>query len=207
MNFDDLKSAWEEEENNDKQGPIDLEELKTARMPLEQLRSKIKCEFWAHCVAILFTGLLPQIAGFAAGLLMPFYALFTVYLAICIYYSLKFYSFYKGLSVQSLRTKDSLYETYYGIRLHLEMYKSYTYSLLPFAVIFALMFIASVNNGQLMTMVLKEQAVQKELLFAIVTSLMATLLGVMLVTEFWVKKQYGKYADQIRALLDQLNEA
>lgn len=207
MNFDDFKSAWENDKAEDPiKTTIDLDKFKTARLPLDQLRAKMKDEFWVQCIALLITAFFPQIFGLSQGFYLPFYGFFVFYLAICVYYLSRFYFFYKRLLPADLPTMENLYETYYDIKLHIEIYKSFTYALLPFAFVFGGMIILNVKNGKIVRMFM-EHGISNNLTIVLVASFAIGMIVLMLITEFWVRKQYGKYAAQIRQLLDELKGA
>jgi hypothetical protein len=205
MNFDDLKSAWEKDQSENIETPVNIKRLSTAQMPIDQLRGKMKGEFWLHCFSLLIAGLYPQIFHFNKVYYFPFYTLFMVYMAICIYYLAKFYLFYKRLSPGGLPTKDSLYETYYDIRLYIEMYKTYSYSLVPFALVFIGAMVSSINDGKLLISILKN-GLSDRLIIVIVATFVISVILVMVITEIWARKRYGSYAIKIRQLLDELKE-
>ena len=102
-----------------------------------------------------------------------------------------------------MTTKDSLYETYFDIRLNMELYKTFGFALTPFLVLYLLGFYFyalsktqlsfnyEFSNGQLLGF------------FAIVVF---AVLTVGLSLEWWVHKFYGKYATEIKKVIDELKE-
>ena len=102
-----------------------------------------------------------------------------------------------------MKTKDSLYETYFDIRLNMELYKTFGFALTPFIILFLLgclyyklpqsssLALDSFSNGQLAT---------------IFSSLIFSILFMGLALEWWVHYFYGKYAKEIRKVIDELKE-
>jgi len=205
MNFDDLKSAWDSDKTSRTDIPVHITALKTAQTPVDQLRKQMKQEFFLHCLALIITGFAPQLLDFSPVFVLPFYALYTLYTAICAYYMVKLYLFYKRLSTNALNSRDNLYETYYDIRLHVEMYKSYTYAISPFAILIGLMIILNVKDGALLKSIQEKGLTEKDVLL-IGGLLLTSIVVVMITTEIWINRYYNKYARQIRQLLDQLKE-
>lgn len=205
MNFDDLKSAWDSDKTANTDTPVHITPLKTAQTPIDKLRNQMKQEFFLHCLALVITGFAPQLLDFNPVFVLPFYALYTLYTAICVYYMAKLYLFYKRLSTNSLSSRDNLYETYYDIRVHVEMYKSYTYAISPFAILIGLMIILNVKDGALLKSIQEKGLAEKEILL-IGGMLLTAIVALIITTEIWVNKYYNKYVKQIRKLLDLLKE-
>jgi hypothetical protein len=64
---------------------------------------------------------------FPAPMIAPYYLIYAIMVAISIYYLGKLLFFYNRLNKSTLNTKDSLYETYFDIRLNMELYKTFTF--------------------------------------------------------------------------------
>lgn len=121
---------------------------------------------------------------------------------VSVYYLVKLYLFYKRLNNITLKTKDSLYETYFDIRLNMELYKTFGFALTPFIILFLLghtyykfpqtqnTAIDTLNNAQLIG----------------IFSAFFSILFMGLALEWWVHHFYGKYAKEIRKVIDQLKE-
>lgn len=132
-----------------------------------------------------------------------YYLLFSLFVAVCIYYLMKLSFFYKRLNNTTLTTKDSLYETYFDIRLNMELYKTFGFALTPFLVLYFLgfyyytfykisgFFDNEFSNGQLIG-------------FFLVVVFTVLFMGISL--EWWVHKFYGKFAKEIKKVIDELKE-
>ncbi|KEQ29456.1 hypothetical protein N180_03610 [Pedobacter antarcticus 4BY] len=205
MNFDDFKTAWNDEQAADIKVPATIEKLKTAHMPVEQLRRKMHGEFYVQVISVILIAFIPQLLNFSQSLYLPFYGMYAVFFSLCTYYLAKLIIFYKTLDVSTLSTKDSLYETYYNLKLNIEVYKSFTYSLSPFALIFGALVILNAGDGKLMKMIVEHGLKDTQVIWA-TTTFIVVMVSVTIITELYVSKQYGRYASQLKTLIDELKE-
>lgn len=205
MDFNDIQSAWKNEEIPNVSLPNKLEQLESVNMPLDKIRKNLKKELVMQIVSIGIIGLVPFFYQFSDNLLIAFYLLFLPFLAICAYFLLKLYFFYKRIHNHNLNTKDSLYEIYYDIMLNIQLYKSFTYSLMPFLIMFlALMFFGNYSTQEVMQFFAPER--QKKILGFVTGLFLGITLSVGFITEWWVNFFYGKYAKEIRKVIDELKE-
>jgi hypothetical protein len=203
MDFNDIQNAWNNEKTENVVLPNNLEKIESANTPLDKIRKNLKSEFIYQVISIVFIGLIPLLYSFPPKGLLLFYLLFSLFTAVCIYYLVKLYLFYKRLSSITLKTKDSLYETYFDIRLNMELYKTFGFALTPFLILFLIGFLYfefSKIPGFLATEITNYQLAG---LFSIVVFCML-FMGISL--EWWVKKFYGKYAAEIKKVIDELKE-
>ncbi|MBF4467595.1 hypothetical protein [Flavobacterium sp. LC2016-12] len=203
MDFNDIQNAWKNEQTENVILPNNLEKIQSANTPLDKIKKNLKNEFIYQIISIVLIGLAPLSLHFPAKGLILFYLLFSLFVAVCIYYFVKFYFFYKRLSTITLKTKDSLYETYFDIRLNMELYKTFGFALTPFLILYFIgffyyefskipgFFADGFTNYQLIG------------LFSVVVFCML-FMGISL--EWWVHKFYGKYAKEIRKVIDELKE-
>lgn len=204
MDFNDIQSAWDNDNPKNVKLPSTLEQLKSAQTPLDKIKKNLKNEFYYQFISIAFLGLIPfLLPDFPANAIAPFYLLFAIFVAVCVYYLVKLYIFYKRLAQTTLNTKDSLYETYFDIRINMELYKTFGFALTPFTVLFTFGFFfyqmpeaAGIFNGDV------KNSVMLVLFFSVVFS----ILTMGLALEWWVKYFYGKYADELRKVIDALKE-
>ncbi|MET0946608.1 MAG: hypothetical protein ABWY22_14465, partial [Flavobacterium sp.] len=124
MDFNDIQNAWKNEQTENVVLPNNLEKIQSAKTPLDKIRKNLKNEFIYQIISIVLIGLAPLLLHFPAKGVILFYLLFSLFVAVCVYYFIKFYFFYKRLNTITLKTKDSLYETYFDIRLNMELYKT-----------------------------------------------------------------------------------
>lgn len=203
MDFNDIQNAWNNEKTENIILPNNLEKIHSVNTPLDKIRKNLKNEFTYQIISIVFVGIVPLIYQFPSKMTTLYYLLFSLYVAVCIFYLVKFYSFYKRLNNVTLKTKDSLYETYFDIRLNMELYKTFGFALTPFLILYLaglLYFEFSKIPGFIANEFTNNQLIA---LFSIVVFSML-FMGVVL--EWWVHKFYGKYAQEIRKVIDELKE-
>ena len=202
MDFNDIQSAWNNEKTENVVVPSNLEKLQSVNTPLDKIKKNLKNEFVYQIISIVLLGFVPFIYNLPEKVYAPFYLLFTIFVAVCVYYLVKLYVFYKRLNKTTLNTKDSLYETYFDIRLNMELYKTFGFALTPFVVLFVL--------GILFLEVSKKQDLSTGLsnlhLVFLFVAVGVTILIMGLVLEWWVQHFYGKYAKEIRKVIDELKE-
>ncbi|HEX8576467.1 MAG TPA: hypothetical protein VF677_09250 [Flavobacterium sp.] len=201
MDFNDIQSAWNSDKPENVELPINLEKLKSANMPIDKVRKKLRSELFVHLATIIGSGFIPMLKWFPVNMTSTFYIIYSVMVAVSIYYLGKLIFFYKRLDKTSLNTKDSLYETYYDIKLNMELYKTFTNALIPFLILILLIF----YTGPKYTHIFNGQISQSKLPYISVLFIVA-IIFMILSAELWVELYYGKYVKQIRKILDELRE-
>jgi len=206
MNFDDIKSAW----NNDNESgnvvvPSSVDQLKTLQLPVEKLRKAMQMEFFVQLFSLVLIAFTPKIFPLDPVMVVPFYAVYLVVIAISVQYYYKFNTFYKSLGTNTLSSKDNLYALYYEARLNIEMYKAYTYTLLPFALIIGVMYMVSHKSSE-MTSLLAKAADHRGIALGLAAAFVLLVLLITALTEIWIKQSYGKYLKQIGQVLEQFKE-
>jgi hypothetical protein len=201
MDFNDIQSAWKNEKTENVILPTHLDKINSANMPLEKIKKNLRNEFFYQIIAVILIGLVPFIYSIPANAIGSFYLFFSIFVAVCIYYLVKLYLFYKRLNKTTLNTKDSLYETYFDIRLNMELYKTFGFALIPFVILF-LFGLMNYKNPDFFTKDLNSTSFLVTT-FSIVTS---SILFMGVALEWWVNYFYGKYAKEIRKVLDELKE-
>ena len=200
MDFNDIQSAWNNENTKNVVVPTQLEKVQKANTPLDKIKKNLKNELIYQIVAIVVIGLAPFLYGFPEQAITPFYLLFSLFVAVCAYYLTKLFVFYKRLNKTALNTKDNLYETYFDIRLNMELYKTFTFALTPFVILFlvGVLYFTLPNGATFFT-----DSTNSITLFL---SVLFSMLFIGLGLEWWVHFFYGKYAKEIRTVLDELKE-
>ena len=200
MDFNDIQSAWNSENTKNVVVPTQLEKVQKANTPLDKIKKNLKNELIYQIVAIVVIGLAPFLYGFPEQAITPFYLLFSLFVAVCAYYLTKLFVFYKRLNKTALNTKDNLYETYFDIRLNMELYKTFTFALTPFVILFlvGVLYFTLPNGVTFFT-----DSTNSITLFL---SVLFSMLFMGIALEWWVHFFYGKYAKEIRTVLDELKE-
>ena len=200
MDFNDIQSAWNNENTKNVVVPTQLEKVQQANTPLDKIKKNLKNEFIYQIVSIVVVGFAPYLNGFPEQAITPFYLLFSLFMAVSAYYLIKLFIFYKRLNKTALNTKDNLYETYFDIRLNMELYKTFGFALTPFMILFlvGVLYFKLPNAATLFT-----DSTNSIVLFV---SVLFSMLFMGIASEWWVHFFYGKYAKEIRTVLDELKE-
>jgi Ca2+/Na+ antiporter len=202
MNFDDIKSAWDKDSGNDMEIPQSVKLLRKAQHPIEQLKRNIRNEWYIQLASVLIFGTYPLLFNVNKNLYVLFYALYLVMIAISFYYGGKFKNLFKHLGCANLSSKDNLYELYYELRLNMEMYKSFTFVITPFALIMLGICIRDSTFIKYYT----QNNISTVTFIPLLALILFTMGLIILLTHWWVEHFYGKYAKQIKQLLDELKE-
>ena len=200
MDFNDIQSAWDNDSNENVVLPTNLEKIQTANTPLDKIKKNLKNELVFQSLTVLLSGFAPVIHGFPVKWITPFYFVYSMFAAVSIYYLIRLFLFYKRLSKTTLNTKDSLYETYFDVRLNMELYKTFTFALTPFMVMFLLGFALYAKPA------LKIAELSNSVLITTLIIISSAILFVGLMTEWWVQHYYGKYAKEIKKVIEELKE-
>lgn len=202
MNFDELKSKWDNEKSDNLRIPQDMKMLKMAQHPLDKLKRNMRNELYAQVVAILFLAFLPYIFQLQSNHHLLYYIIYTILVVISSYYLYNFYRFYKSMHLYTSATKGGLLELYYELRLNMERYKSFSFSLQPFTITFLGLYFysRSLASGENMEFFIEQNLLLMMIFIAVLTA------GIMLISTWWVNSFYGKYTKQIRKILDELAE-
>jgi hypothetical protein len=203
MDFNDIQNAWNNDKSDNVVLPDNLKKIQSANTPLDKIKKNLKSELITQVVAVILIGLTPYLFNFEQKFIMPFFLLFSMFTAVCIYYLVKLYLFYKRLNNVALKTKDNLYETYFDIRLNMELYKTFGFALTPFLVLFLIVFIYYQSSKAVDFVMFEFSNAQIISVFSVVVF---TILSMGLALEWWVRFFYGKYANEIKKVIDELKE-
>ncbi len=204
MDFNDIQSAWNDEQYKDLRLPANPEKLKSVNTPLDKIKKNLRKEAIIQVIAIILIGLIPISTSMNPDFLLAYYLLYVVSFIISLYFSIRLYIHYRNFSTVTVSAKDSLYEVYYNIRLYMETYKSFSYALVPFGLMYMFLIPLGKESGRLPALLLAMSLQTKVLLFIGIVGIFMGLMWLM--TEAHVKTFYGKYADEIRRLIDELKE-
>lgn len=199
MNFDDIQAAWNQDSDDNIQLPTALNELKGKNSPVKKIRTAMRTELLLQSIALVVVGFFPQILRLNSNFLLAFYMTYAFMVIISIYYFVRFYFFYNRLYNYTLNSKESLFTLYYDIKINIEMYRSFNYSLIPILVIMLSLFlVAKIPLGALMD--------ESHLLTLGILILAASTILVYVFMELGIKVGYGKYLKEIGSIIDQLRE-
>ncbi|HEY1163542.1 MAG TPA: hypothetical protein VGE90_00210 [Chitinophaga sp.] len=201
MNFDELQSAWHSDKGNDVVVPDSVTKLRSVATPVQRIRRNMHREFVIMlCIIIAFPFFPLTVAKGLA--LAPFYAMYAAMVILTTFYFIKFYLFYKRLNAVTFNSKDSLYEVYYDIKLNIEMYRSFNYSIIPLILLYQVMLL--MNQPPVKAAAFANRQTYFIIIFSI-TFLFFTAISMAFV-ELWTRYFYGNYLKQVKKVLDELKE-
>ena len=206
MNFDKLQEQWNQE-NNEVSLPQNLDKIKEAHNPIDKVRRNMKFDLISQAVLTVFIGFVPYIKrnewDFQS---ISIFALFYVLMVgFMLYYTLKFYRFYKQSYNLSYDSRKNLMWFAYELRLFIELYRALTFIMMFLGMALGLYFGMHFNTSGQDIFHLKDADFLK--LFGVLFFMVAFLLGlVVLFMEFVINHYYGKYYKKIKNILNQLDE-
>jgi len=206
MNFDKLQEQWNQE-NNEVSLPQNLDKIKEAHNPIDKVRRNMKFDLISQAVLTVLIGFVPYIKrnewDFQS---ISIFALFYVLMVgFMLYYTLKFYTFYKQSYNLSYDSRKNLMWFAYELRLFIELYRALTFIMMFLGMALGLYFGMHFNTTGQDIFHLKDADFLK--LFGVLFFMVAFLLGlVVLFMEFVINHYYGKYYKKIKNILNQLDE-
>ncbi|MEZ7526788.1 hypothetical protein [Cloacibacterium normanense] len=206
MNFDKLQEQWNQE-NNEVSLPQNLDKIKEAHNPIDKVRRNMKFDLISQAVLTVLIGFVPYIKrnewDFQS---ISIFALFYVLMVgFMLYYTLKFYRFYKQSYNLSYDSRKNLMWFAYELRLFIELYRALTFIMMFLGMALGLYFGMHFNTTGQDIFHLRNADFLK--LFGVLFFMVAFLLGlVVLFMEFVINHYYGKYYKKIKNILNQLDE-
>lgn len=206
MNFDKLQEQWNQE-NNEVSLPQNLDKIKEAHNPIDKVRRNMKFDLISQAVLTVLIGFVPYAKrnewDFQS---ISIFALFYVLIVgFMLYYTLKFYRFYKQSYNLSYDSRKNLMWFAYELRLFIELYRALTFIMMFLGMALGLYFGMHFNTTGQDIFHLKDADFLK--LFGVLFFMVAFLLGlVVLFMEFVINHYYGKYYKKIKNILNQLDE-
>lgn len=204
MDFNDIQNAWNNEKNENVILPDNLEKIQSVNTPLDKIRKNLKKELIIQAVSMILVGFVPLFIDLKYSFLLAYYLLYALSIIISIVFAIRLYLYYKNFANVAATTKDNLYEIYYNIRLFIETYKSCTYTLFPFGLFYMFLLPLGKKSGKLLNLILNSNQESVAVIFILIVFLFMALIWFM--TEGHTKLFYGKYAKEIRKVIDELKE-
>lgn len=204
MNFNDIQEAWKSGGEDEKNLVLSSTALKKASQPIDRVRKNMKGEFFYQIAGILILGALPFWYNFSVNAFFAYYSIYGLMVIISFYYFYRFYCFFQSMENYAVNTKERLYEIYYELRLHIEMYKSFSFLLIPFLffVLGIIGFEIRMNKNPIDS---GEIFIDNDWILALVIMVFVTVFFIAIV-QWWANYFYGKYAKMIRGILDEIIE-
>ncbi|MGL4584726.1 MAG: hypothetical protein ACRCVU_17300, partial [Flavobacterium sp.] len=170
-----------------------------SHLPLEKVRKNVKKEIWVQVLSVILVAFTPQIFRLSESRIGGFYLFYTLFVLLGGYYIFKMYIFYNQSASLTLTSRDSVYESYYSLKLYIQLYESFSYSLIPFCI---LLLLAVTSSTRLDNILSGDMSSLIE--FGVASVIMLFLIYVLV--RVWIRKFYGKYLTQIENTLEQFKE-
>jgi hypothetical protein len=204
MDFNDIQNAWKNEQTENVVLPNNLEKIQSVNTPLDKIRKNLKRELVIQVVSMILVGIVPLIIEMKYSFFLAYYLLYAVSIIISIGFTIRLYMYYKNFTDIATTTKDNLYEIYYNIRLFIETYKSCSYTFFPFALFYMFLLPLGKKSGKLLNLILNTNQEKVAVIVILIVTVFVILMWCM--TEGHTKLFYGKYAKEIKKVIDELKE-
>jgi len=199
MNIDELKNAWNNDAS-DNTPEISIEQNNKINLPLEKIRKNMRMEFWSTVAILIFGFAVVWIPVPEAPFKFKFYLtvlLFSMVIVVSFFFS-KFFKLYKDISSPTLKTYDSLKDLMYQFDLNKQYYLSFMLSFVPFLVCELIIVIEFLPHPKPLS--------DLKVATLIISMLAVGLFGLFLLGKYWYRIFYGKYVQQIKNLLNELEK-
>ncbi|KAF2515351.1 hypothetical protein EYY60_02370 [Flavobacterium zhairuonense] len=204
MDFNDIQNAWNSEKTDNVVLPDNLEKIQSVNTPLDKIRKNLKKECIVQLVSMILVPIIPLIIDLKYGFFLAYYLLYAVSIIISVGFTIRLYMYYKNFANVAATTKDNLYEIYYNIRLFIETYKSCSYTFFPFGLFYMFLLPLGKKSGKLLNLILNSNKEYVAVIFILIVFVFMILMWFM--TEGHTKLFYGKYAKEIKKVIDELKE-
>lgn len=207
MNIDDLKDAWNSEEQNEPYNNLPLSNSLSAKTSsaTAKLRKNMKNEFiavvisymvilfflfWRHHLPYLFS--------------ITFILLLIIVILNC-YYFFRFYLFYKSVGNYNLNLRKSIRKVVYELELNIEIYKAYNFCITPMAVIVALGLICGDKTAaEIQYHLLAGNNIPPVVLFVIFANILISFIVVYICIYWHVRLLYSKHLTELKQVMADL---
>lgn len=200
MNFDQLKDEWNKDEVTSNHVSENMLKMKQAHTPIDQIRKKMKHEFFWQILSLIIMAFAPKILRFSQELDQVYMIFFAIVCGFTAYYFFKFYTFYKHSYNLSLDSRKNLLWFYYEMKLNTELYKAHTYIVAFIYLSFISVALFLINGNVILKLL------EKVPFMYIAINAAATILVIGIVTELWAKLSYGKHLKRLKLILDSIDE-
>ncbi|MRX69168.1 hypothetical protein SAMN06265349_104146 [Flavobacterium resistens] len=204
MDFNDIQNAWKNEPTENVVLPNNLEKIQSVNMPLDKIRKNLKKEFIVQVISMILVPIIPLFINLKYSFFLAYYLLYAVSIIISIAFAIRLHIYYKNFANVAATTKDNLYEIYYNIRLFIETYKSASYTFFPFGLFYMFLLPLGKKSGKLLNLISNTN--QEYVLVIVILIVFVFVILMWFMTEGHTKLFYGKYAKEIRKVIDELKE-
>lgn len=203
MNFNELQQQWNNEPTDKIRIPENIDTLRQAQTPIDIVRKKMKKDFFMQAFLLVAIAFAPVVFDFSDKVTAVFIPFYGVAAGFMIYYFYKFYVFYKKSYDMTFDSRKNLLWFFYELKLNIELYKALTYIMFFLGFSFGVLKGTVDKDGNALTNFLNKN----ESGLGIAIGLIAILIFFcFFMAEFIPRWYYGKHLNQVKAVLDQLDE-
>ncbi|AFD08337.1 hypothetical protein [Solitalea canadensis] len=210
MNFDDLKSAWNNDSDNNIEVPKNLDSLKGAQSPIDKVKKNLRSEFWLNVVFIILFFALPFIIDRLVPMSTVLYYTILILTALPMtYYLINFYKFYGRINKLEVSTKDSLNEVYFELKHFIEIYKVMQHFISPNFLLMGFIIGIGPKVGKLLDKLVTIKDLHSDgvwLGVVILGAFIVVMVGFYFYINAHIKYFYGKYLTELGKIRDELKE-
>ena len=210
MNFDELQKKWDNQPEKDIN--IKPEYLTKSKSLAEKIIKSFKREaiFWA--ISIVFILIVPFIDMYKiTGIIsLIYYFLVFQFIIFGLYYYRRFYTISKMIKQpNTFNSRESIIRLYYEFHFAIETYRSSIYILLPTAIA---LFVITAGKDKTYDLVDKfyhfKETFQTDpaFIYTVLIIGVVTIIGLILLSEWIIKKFYGRYLKQLKELMDEFED-
>jgi hypothetical protein len=211
MNFDELQQQWKDENTDNVQITKELNILKQAQSPIDEVRKSMKMELKVMLLLTPFLIIIPIIPIYKIESYskLVYYMMLILGFSGSYFYYRKFSLFYKQTNQISINSSRNLLAIYYDLRSLIDIYKAVSYAITPY---FTITFVIVISFGKseaffvALTNLPESFSDNKFLLIGMSIAIIAYIPFTIRFTESWIEKYYGKHLTQIKKVLDELDE-
>ena len=196
MELDNLKEIWEKEKITDTP-EISTEQQKEIHLPLEQLRKKMRNEFWSTMVMFVLIILFFIFKDFHFFKFKVYcITLVASMMLVTGFYFFKFFKFYKNIGEINLNAKDNLKDLMFQFKLNEQYYVSFYVAFVPVVVCEMLLIFDYMPNLKMLDGV--------NFILTFIGCCLFMLVTLYLFGRWWFNHFYGKRIKQIQNIYNDL---
>lgn len=211
MNIDDLKDAWGKDEPAGMQLPDSKALLGKTTSVVDRIRKSMKGEFIATIVSyvllLLYVIFLRGRFNAATGTVF-FLNTSSILLFIMVvlngYFFARFYIFYRTISRYDLSITNSIRKIAYELELNTEIYKTYSFCVVPLAVLITATLVGGKKVFSYMGNILSSQGLFSGQMLWVFSVIAIGFIITYFCINVHVRQQYGKYIGELKLIMDDL---
>lgn len=203
MNFDDLKDAWAKEPVEGSSPTLPTEKTVSA---VTRIRRNMRNEFIGTVISFSITLVIILMSGFNH----------LTFLVVCTaaflfvqtgYYFTRFVLFYRRMERYDLGLKKSLRKIVYELELNIEVYKTYSFCIVPTTILLWIAIMSASSWGKFMKDFIcgDVPGSMHKMVWVVATFLFAQAM-VAFIMNFQVKTKYGRHLTELKRVLDDLED-